>query len=128
MSSRFDTFFKNHARPFLAREFNQPVVLILTNNEEIHVMAFVSTEDIPTEDGFSDLQGKLSVATDQLYSLMDRTRLGEITLVRYRNELYDVYAHNPDQCGGTVFNIRRRYEEQQHSNFFDITHNQLPLL
>jgi hypothetical protein len=42
--------------------------------------------------------------------------------------MFDIYAVKPDEFGSTIFSVRRRYESQQHSNVFDITGRQVPIV
>lgn len=128
MSSRFSTFFRNHATPVLRREFNQPVDFIDRTGTEIRFSCFVDLDEIPSGEEFSDLQGKVSVKTVDLRGYVDTDGLGDLIKVRYSDELFDVYGAKPDEFGSTIFSIRRRFDQQQHSNQFDLSGTQQPYL
>jgi hypothetical protein len=124
MVSRFEGFFKKHAAPVLRREFNQFVDFLDDDDNEIRLRCFVDLEEIPTGEGFADLQGKVTVKTSSLRRRIPVDETGVWSKARIHDQLFDVYACHPDQFGSTVFNVRRRYESQQHSNVFDITGRQ----
>ncbi len=125
MVSRFEARFKQFAMPMLAREFNTEIVFVLDSGSELQFLGYVDIEEIPSGgEGFVDVNGKVIVQTSKLVAeLPDFSGLKQC---RFRNELYDVYSHAPDQYGTTVFNIRRKFEEQQHSNLYDLHGNQIP--
>jgi hypothetical protein len=83
----------------------------------------VDIEQIPSGgEAFTDVDGRLTLKTADLVS-----RAGEFTVltkVRIREQVYDVYAQAPDHAGLTVFNIRRKFEEQEHTNIYDINGEQ----
>jgi hypothetical protein len=128
MVSKFESFFKLRAMPGLRREFNQMVDFIDEDGNEIRLRAFVDLEDIPSGDGFADLQGNLSVRTTSLRRRIPVDETGLWTKARIHSDMFDIYAVKPDEFGSTIFSVRRRYESQQHSNVFDITGRQVPIV
>jgi hypothetical protein len=124
MASRFEQRFKQFAVPRLQREFSTDVDFILDDDYELRFKAFVDIDQIPSGEGFSDVEGRVTVKTADLVA-----RSAEFTLlnrVRFRNQIYDVYAQAPDHAGLTVLNIRRKFEEQAQSNLFDLHGKQIP--
>lgn len=125
MVSRFETFFKSHALPVLQREFNRTVDFINTDDEELQVPCFVDTETIPSGEGFSDVQGRIGISSTVFNARIGST-IGQWTRVRIRNEIWDVYTKQTDEYGTVILNVRRKYEEQPHSNLYDLHGNQIP--
>lgn len=128
MVSRFEGFFKKHAALVLRREFNQFVDFLDEDDNEIRLRCFVDFDDIPSGEGFSDLQGKLSVKTTALRRRIPVDETGLWIKARIHGQMFDVYGCEPDQFGSTVFNVRRRFDQQQHSNQFDLSGTQQPYL
>jgi hypothetical protein len=124
MASRFETFFKTYAMPVLRREFDREVDLIDDSGNELRFDCFVDLDPIQSGEGFSDLQGRVSVRTSDLLAKVDTDAYGEWIKARYKNEIFDVYASMPDEYGSTVFNMRRKHSSQQHSNLYDINGEQ----
>jgi hypothetical protein len=122
MASRFEQRFKQFAVPRLQREFSTDVDFILDDDHELRFTAFVDIDQIPSGEGFSDVEGRVTVKTADLVA-----RSAEFTLlskVRFRDQVYDVYAQAPDHAGMTVFNIRRKHSEQNYTNLYDINGDQ----
>lgn len=126
MASVFETFFAAHAMPILRSQFDKEVDMINGSGAEVRFAAMVDLDEIPAAEGFADLQGRVSIKTSDLTEAINPDGLGSWLKCRYRGELFDVYASMPDDYGSTVFNIRRRYEEQQQSNLFDVSGRQIP--
>lgn len=126
MASRFETFFKAYAMPVLRREFDQTADFIDGSGNELRFNCFIDMDEIPSGEGFADVQGRVSVRTSDLLKQVNTDAYGDWRKARIKNELFDIYAHEPDGYGSTIFNVRRRYESQQHSNIFDITGRQVP--
>jgi len=79
----------------------------------------VDIDQIPSGgEAFTDVDGRLTVKTADLASRSAEFTV--LTKVRIRDQIYDVYAQAPDHAGLTVFNIRRKFEEQGQSNVYDI--------
>jgi hypothetical protein len=125
MASRFEQRFKQFAVPRLQREFATDVDFILDDDSELRFKAFTDIDQIPSGgEGFTDVDGRLTVKTADLFS-----RFAEFTVltkIRIRDQIYDVYAQAPDHAGLTVFNIRRKFNEQDQSNLFDLRGDQIP--
>ena len=124
MTSRFERRFKAQALPLLEREFNQPIKLIDTGDSEVSFQCFLDLDDATTEEGFSDIQGTLSIRTSAVLAKIDAADLGKWNRARIRGQIFDVYAVLPDQFGSTVFSVRRKHDEQKHTNIFDINGEQ----
>jgi hypothetical protein len=125
MASRFESFFKTYAMPVLRREFDREVDFIDDDGNELRFDCFIDLEEIPSGEGFADLQGRVSVRTSDLLARVDTDAYGDWKMARIRDEIFDVYASMPDEYGSTVFNVRRKHSSQQHSNLFDINGDQL---
>lgn len=125
MVSRFEARFKQFAVPMLAREFDTEIVFILDDASELLFYGWVDIDEIPSGgEGFVDVNGKVIVQTSKLTA--EVSAFGDLKKCRFRDEVYDVYSHTPDQYGTTVFNVRRKFEEQQHSNLYDLHGKQIP--
>jgi hypothetical protein len=125
MASRFEQRFSQIAVPRLQREFAFDVDFILTDDHELRFKAFVDIEQIPSGgEGFTDVDGRVTVKTADL--ALRSAEFTVLTKVRIKNQIYDLYAQAPDHAGLTVFNIRRKFEEQGQSNLFDLHGNQIP--
>jgi hypothetical protein len=125
MASRFEQRFNQFAIPRLQREFATDVDFILDDDSELRFRAFTDIDQIPSGgEAFTDVDGRLTVKTADLAS-----RSAEFTVLtkaRIRDQIYDVYAQAPDHAGLTVFNIRRKFNEQDQSNLFDLRGDQIP--
>ena len=125
MASRFEQRFKQFAIPRLQREFATDIDFILDDESELRFSAFTDIDQIPSGgEDFTEVDGRLTVKTADLVA-----RYAEFTVltkVRIRDQIYDVYAQAPDHAGLTVFNIRRKFEEQEQSNLFDLHGKQIP--
>jgi hypothetical protein len=126
MASRFESFFKTYAMPVLRREFDREVDFIDDDGNELRFDCFYDLDEIPSGEGTVDLQGSVSVRTSDLLAKVDTDAYGDWKKARIRNQIFDVYASMPDEYGSTVFNVRRKFEEQQHSNLYDLHGNQIP--
>jgi len=125
MTSRFEQRFKQFAVPRLQREFATDVDFILDDDSELRFKAFTDIDQIPSGgEGFTDVEGRLTVKTADL--ALRSAEFTVLTKVRIKNQIYDLYAQAPDHAGLTVFNIRRKFEEQGQSNLFDLHGNQIP--
>ena len=125
MPSRFESTFNDRVLPAAERAFGRDVDFILEDDHELRFKAFVDIDQIPSGgEDFTEVDGRLTVKTADL-----ALRAGEFTVltkVRIREQIYDVYAQAPDHAGLTVFNIRRKFEEQGQSNLFDLHGKQIP--
>jgi hypothetical protein len=126
MASRFESFFKTYAMPVLRREFDREVDFIDDDGNELRFNCFYDLDEIPSGEGTVDLQGRVSVRTSDLLARVDTDTYGDWRKARIRDQIFDVYASMPDEYGSTVFNVRRKFEEQQHSNLYDLHGNQIP--
>jgi hypothetical protein len=126
MASRFESFFKTYAMPVLRREFDREVDFIDDDGNELRFDCFYDLDEIPSGEGTVDLQGMVSVRTSDLLAKVDTDAYGNWKKARIRDQIFDVYAAMPDEYGSTVFNVRRKFEEQQHSNLYDLHGNQIP--
>ncbi len=125
MVSRFESRFKKFAVPKLAREFDTEIVFVRDSGDELQFLGWVDIEELPSGgEGFVDVNGKVIVQTSKLIAEVEE--LGSLKQCRFRDELFDVYSHSPDQYGTTAFNIRRKFDEQQHSNLYDLHGKQIP--
>ncbi len=126
MASRFETFFKTYAMPVLRREFDREVDFIDDDGNELRFNCFYDLDEIPSGEGTVDLQGSVSVRTSDLLAKVDADAYGDWKQARIKDQIFDVYAAMPDEYGSTVFNVRRKFEEQQHSNLYDLHGKQIP--
>lgn len=124
MPSKFETRFKTFALPILQREFNQPIKLIDIDGNELLFQCFLKIDDIGSGDGFSDVQGQLSIKSTTVLTRIQSSEIGKWTRARVRGQIFDVYAVADDQFGTMVFNIRRKSEEQANTNLYDLSGEQ----
>jgi len=119
MPSRFESTFRDRVLPAAERAFGRDIDFILDDDHELRFKAFVDIDQIPSGgEAFTDVDGRVTVKTADLVSRSAEFTV--LTKVRIRDQIYDVYAQAPDHAGLTVFNIRRKFEEQGQSNVYDI--------
>lgn len=124
MFSLFEQRFNARAVPQLEREFGAAAVFIFEDCSELPLTgAMVDVEQMPADDsGHVAIEGRLTIATTTLTSNLVDTEI--LTSVRVREQLFHIYGKSPPYCGLTVFNIRRKVIEQDHTNMYDINDNQ----
>lgn len=123
MASKFETRFLGKAVPKLMAQFAHEIDFILDDLSELRFSAMVDIDQIPSSgEDFVEVDGRLTIKTADI-----ARRVAEydvLTLVRYKDQLYDVYSKSPDHCGLTVFNIRRKASEQAETNIYDLNGTQ----
>jgi hypothetical protein len=125
MPSRFESTFRDRVLPAAERAFGRDIDFILDDDHELRFKAFVDIDQIPSGgEAFTEVDGRLTVKTADLVARSAEFTV--LTKVRIRDQIYDVYAQAPDHAGLTVFNIRRKFDEQDQSNLFDLHGKQIP--
>lgn len=123
MVSRFESSFQTRVVPVALRAFGLNVDLITADgSKEYRFTGMLNLEDLQEGEGFSDLRGRLTIRTSDLLAKVES--FAELQRVRINDEIFHVYGHKIAGAGLTVFNIRRKASEQQHSNIFDINDQQ----
>lgn len=113
--------------PLGKRLNGEPVVLYDDDGLEFKASAIVDLDEIPTAAaGFVELEGRMSILTADLTAIQRRIELLRIALIRGKE--FDVYGRSVDHFGQTVFNVRRRNEEEsEYTNLYDLHGRQIPL-
>ena len=123
MVSRFETRFVSQGLPLLERQFSQSADFFQTDDtDEITIACFIDLGDVSQGTGFSDLEGRVTVRTADMLARV--SSFGSLSGVRIGEEEFHVYAHSTSEFGVTVFNIRRKASEQDHTNMFDMNDQQ----
>jgi hypothetical protein len=125
MASRFQSRFQDIAVPRLFVQFGHSVDLISADDAtEYRIDAMVSMDPVGTEEGFSDVQGNVTVKTADFARCVET--IASASKCRHKGQIFDVYGEASEHCGLTVFNIRRKYSEQANTNIYDLHGNQIP--
>lgn len=123
MASRFESTYQARVLPAAFRAFGKDIDLITADEStEYRLTALVDLDEVGTGEGFSDIQGKITVKTADLFRHVET--VGSLTKARVKGKIYDVYGEATEHCGLTVLNIRRKSDEQAHTNMFDISGEQ----
>jgi len=123
MASRFESRFQDIAVPRLFDQFGHSVDLISADDAtEYRIDAMVSMDPVGTEEGFSDVQGNVTVKTADFLRCVET--IASAAKCRHKGKIFDVYGEATEQCGLTVFNIRRKHTEQANTNLYDLSGNQ----
>lgn len=119
MASRFESTYQARVLPAAFRAFGHDIDLISADDStEYRLTAMVDMDEIPSGEGFSDVQGRITVKTADLFRYVET--VGPVTKARVKGKIFDVYGEALEHCGLTKLNVRRKYEEQQHTNIYDI--------
>jgi len=111
--------------PRLFVQFGHSVDLISADDAtEYRIDAMVSMDPVGTEEGFSDVQGNVTVKTADFARCVET--IASASKCRHKGQIFDVYGEASEHCGLTVFNIRRKYSEQANTNIYDLHGNQIP--
>jgi hypothetical protein len=123
MGSRFESRFQDIAVPRLFVQFGHSVDLISADDAtEYRIDAMVSMDPVGTEEGFSDVQGNVTVKTADFVRCVET--IASAAKCRHKGQIFDVYGEATENCGLTVFNIRRKHSEQANTNLYDINGEQ----
>lgn len=123
MASRFESTYQERVIPAAFRAFGQTVDLISADDAtEYRIDAMVSMDPVGTEEGFSDVQGNVTVKTADFARCVET--IASASKCRHKGQIFDVYGEASEHCGLTVFNIRRKHSEQANTNLYDISGNQ----
>jgi hypothetical protein len=123
MASRFESTYQERVLPAAFRAFGQSVDLISADDAtEYRIDAMVSMDPVGTEEGFSDVQGNVTVKTADFARCVET--IASASKCRHKGQIFDVYGEASEHCGLTVFNIRRKHSEQDNTNLYDISGNQ----
>jgi hypothetical protein len=123
MASRFESRFQDIAVPRLFDQFGHSVDLISADDAtEYRIDAMVSMDPVGTEEGFSDVQGNVTVKTADFVRCVET--IASAAKCRHKGQIFDVYGEATEHCGLTVFNIRRKHSEQANTNLYDINGEQ----
>lgn len=123
MDSRFESRFQDIAVPKLFDQFGHSVDLISADDaSEYKITAMVAMDEVGTGEGFSDVQGKVTVKTADFLRCVET--IASAAKCRHKGKIFDVYGEATEQCGLTVFNIRRKHTEQANTNLYDLSGNQ----
>lgn len=123
MASRFESRFQDIAVPKLFDQFGHSIDLISADDaSEYKITAMVAMDEVGTGEGFSDVQGKVTVKTADFLRCVET--IASAAKCRHKGKIFDVYGEATEQCGLTVFNIRRKHTEQANTNLYDLSGNQ----
>lgn len=123
MSSRFESTYQARVLPAAFRAFGQTVDLISADDAtEYRIDAMVAMDEVGAGEGFSDVQGKVTVKTDDFTRCVET--IASASKCRHKGKIFDVYGEATEHCGLTVFNIRRKHSEQANTNLYDLSGNQ----
>lgn len=123
MGSRFESRFQDIAVPKLFDQFGHSIDLISADDaSEYKITAMVAMDEVGTGEGFSDVQGKVTVKTADFLRCVET--IASAAKCRHKEKIFDVYGEATEQCGLTVFNIRRKHTEQANTNLYDLSGNQ----
>lgn len=126
MSSAFSRRAAVVGTPLAIRHNAELVTLYGDENAETRVSAIVDLDDATSAgEGFVEIEGRLSVRTTDFSGKIIPNGVVRSALIR--GEVYYTFAQSTDRNGLTTFNIRRKYEEQQQSNLYDLHGEQIPL-
>lgn len=123
MASRFESTYQERVLPAAFRAFGQSVDLISADDaSEYKITAMVAMDEVGTGEGFSDVQGKVTVKTADFLRCVET--IASAAKCRHKGKIFDVYGEATEHCGLIVFNIRRKHSEQANTNLYDLSGNQ----
>lgn len=123
MVSRFESTFRDRVIPAAERAFGVTVYFIFEDGSEFQFTGLVDLNGVSGGDEvFTRVDGTLTIKTSALVAKVEDTDV--LTSVRIREEVFHVFAKSPSICGFTVFNIRRKASEQDHTNMYDMNDQQ----
>lgn len=123
MASRFESTYQERVLPAAFRAFGQSADLISADDaSEYKITAMVAMDEVGTGEGFSDVQGKVSVKAVDLFRCIEN--IASAAKFRHKGQIFDVYGEATEQCGLIVFNVRRKHSEQANTNLYDLSGNQ----
>jgi hypothetical protein len=125
MSSAFSRRAAVVGTPLAIRHNGETVTLYGDDDSETKVSAIVDLDDATSAgEGFVEIEGRLSVRTADFSGKINPNGVVRSALIR--GHVYYTFSQSTDQNGLTTFNIRRKFDEQQQSNLYDLHGNQIP--
>lgn len=119
MSSAFSRRAAAIGTPLGIRHNGESVVLYGDDGLTVTMLAIVDLDQATaTASGLVDVDGRISLKTSELSKKFDP--VGLVRLAVIRGQEFDLYVANPDAFGLTVFNVRRKQDEEDRTNIYDI--------
>jgi len=108
----------------LGIRFNGESITLLTADEtSIPISAIVEIQDAPEPlDGPVDLTGTFRIPAAAVTRWV--TPHGLVKTATIRALEWHVYEHSPDRDGWIWFNIRRQFDQSNHTNIYDMNDQQ----
>ena len=109
MASRFESRFQDIAVPRLFYQFGHSVDLISADDaSEYKITAMVAMDPVGTGEGFSDVQGSVTVKTADFLRCVET--IASAAKCRHKGKIFDVYGEATEQSGHDAIIQARRHK------------------